>query len=80
VLNTNGFALIMRVNVNVLLMLKVIMATGLGMLWGFGFCRIAIVVNTTIETVVTGLTVCVVCVGLVLAGMLILHHTLDADV
>jgi len=38
------------------------------------------VVNTTIETVVTGLTVCVVCVSLVLAGMLILHHALDTTV
>jgi len=57
VLIVNVVALIMRVNVNVSLMLKVIMTTGLRVVWGFGFCRIAIVVNTTIETVVTGLTV-----------------------
>jgi len=33
------------------------MATGLRVVWGFGLCRIAIVVNTTMETVGTGLTV-----------------------
>jgi len=36
VLIVNVVALMLRVNVNVLLMLKVIMTTGLGMLWGFG--------------------------------------------
>jgi len=36
VLIVNVVALIMRVNVNVSLMLKVIMVAGLRMLWGFG--------------------------------------------
>ena len=58
-LNVDGFVLMLRVNVNVLLMLKVIMVTGLRILCGFGFCRISIVVNTTIETVDAGLTVMV---------------------
>ncbi len=59
VLIVDGFALMLRVNVNVLLMLKVIMVVGLRMLCGFGCCRISIVVNTAIETVDAGLTVMV---------------------
>jgi len=35
-LNTNVVALMLRVNVNVSLMLKVIMTTGLRVVWGFG--------------------------------------------
>jgi hypothetical protein len=60
VLNVGGFALMLRINANVLLMLKVIMATGLRILWGFGFCRINNVVDTTIETVVWVVGYCVV--------------------
>ncbi len=51
-MNVNVDALILCVNVDVLLMLKVIMVTGLRVVCGFGFCRIGIVVNTAIETVV----------------------------
>ncbi len=58
-MNVNVDALILHINANVLLMLKVIMVTGLRMLCGFGFCRIGIVVNTAIETVDAGLTVMV---------------------
>ena len=59
VLSVGGFALMLRINVNVLLVLKVLMVTGLRILCGFGCCRITIVVNTTIETVDAGLTVMV---------------------